>query len=111
MKHRRKVKSERVINLQMALQLKTKNSKVIPVQLFCRQCKAKFLLETETHCIHDKDKVQSVTDTDNEFTECQTPRKKLQPIGISPVRLHAVHQHSRTTNAKMKLMSIIKSNI
>ena len=52
-------------------------------------CKAKFLLETETHCIDDEDKVQSVTDTDNEFTECQTPRKKLQSIGISPVSLHA----------------------
>ena len=33
--------------------------------------------------------VQSVTDTSNEFTECQTPRKKLQSIGISPVSLHA----------------------
>ena len=28
-------------------------------------------------------------DTDNEFTECQTPNKKLQSIGISPVSLHA----------------------
>ena len=25
----------------------------------------------------------------NEFTECQKPRKKLQPTGISPVSLHA----------------------
>ena len=43
----------------------------------------------QTNCIDDQDKVQSVTDTDNEFTECQTPRKKLQSIGISPVSLHA----------------------
>ena len=43
----------------------------------------------QTHCIDDQDKVQSVTDTDNEFTECQTPRKKLQSIDISPVSLHA----------------------
>ena len=28
-----------------------------------------------------------VTDTDNEFTECQTPRKKLQSIAISSVSL------------------------
>ena len=48
------------------------------------------MLETEIDCIDDVDKVQSVTDTDNEFTECQTPRKKLQSIGISPVSLHAV---------------------
>ena len=43
----------------------------------------------QTHCINDQDKFQSVTDTDNKFTECQTPRKKLQSIGISPVSLHA----------------------
>ena len=43
----------------------------------------------KTKCIDDQDKFQSVKDTDNEFTECQTPRKKLQSIGISPVSLHA----------------------
>ena len=41
---------------------------------------------------------QSVTDTDNELTECQTPRKKIQPIGISPVSFHA-------------FMKTLKSNI
>ena len=45
--------------------------------------------QRQTHCIDDQDKFQSVTDTDNEFTECQTPRKKLQSIDISPVSLHA----------------------
>ena len=44
MKHRHKVKGEQVISLQMAQQLKTKNIYVAPPQLFCRQCKAKFLL-------------------------------------------------------------------
>ena len=29
----------------------------------------------ETHCIDDQHKFQSVTDTNNEFTECQTLRK------------------------------------
>ena len=47
-KHRRKVKGEQVITLQMAQQLKTKNINVVPGQLFCRQCKAKFLLETDS---------------------------------------------------------------
>ena len=58
------------------------------------------MLETVllTHCIADQDKVQSVTDTDNEFTEFQTPRKKLQLIGISPVSLHT-------------FMKTLKSNI
>ena len=43
----------------------------------------------QTHCIDDQGKVQSVTATENEFTECQTPRKKLQSISISPVSSHA----------------------
>ena len=38
----------------------------------------------QTHCIDDQDKVQSITVTDNEFTECRTPKKKLQSICISP---------------------------
>ena len=32
--------------------------------------------QIQTHCIDDQDKFQSVTGTDNEFTECQTPMKK-----------------------------------
>ena len=48
MKHRRKVKGEQMITLQMAQQLKTKNINVVPGQLFCCQCKAKFLLETDS---------------------------------------------------------------
>ena len=47
MKHLRKVKVEQVITLQMAQELKTKNINVVPGQLSCRQCKAKFLLETD----------------------------------------------------------------
>ena len=47
MKHRRKVKGEQVITLQIAQQLKTKIINVVPGQLFCRQCKAKFLLEAD----------------------------------------------------------------
>ena len=54
--------------------------------------------QRQTHCIDDQDKFQSVKDTDNEFTECQTPRKKLQSIGISSVSLHA-------------FMKTLKSNI
>ena len=47
MKYRFKVKGEDMIILQMAQQLKTKNINVVPGQLPCRQCKAKFLLETD----------------------------------------------------------------
>ena len=109
-----KVKNEQVINLQITQQLKTKSINVMPGQLFCRQCKAKFLLETEIYCIDDEDKGQSVTDTDDEFNECQTTRKQLQSIAISSVSLHVVPKYSRITNAKIKLekiMKTIKSNI
>ena len=44
----------------------------------------------QTKCIDGQDKFQSVKDTDNEFTEYQTPRKKIQSIGISPVSLHTI---------------------
>ena len=47
-KNYRKVKGEQVITLQMAQQLKTKNINVVPGQLFRRQCKATFLLETDS---------------------------------------------------------------
>ena len=55
MKDRRKLKDkqliilgEQVITLQMAQQLKSQNINVAPGQLSCRQCKAKFLLETDS---------------------------------------------------------------
>ena len=54
--------------------------------------------QRQTHCIDDQDKFESVTDTDNKFTECQTPRKNLQTIAISPVILHT-------------FMKTLKSNI
>ena len=48
MKHRRKVKGEQMITLQMTQQPKTKNINVVPGQLFRCQCKTKFLLETDS---------------------------------------------------------------
>ena len=44
MEHHRKVKDDQVITLQMAQQLKAKSINFVPGQLFCHQCKAKFLL-------------------------------------------------------------------
>ena len=43
----------------------------------------------QTHCIDGQEKVQSIKDTDNEFAQFQTPRKKLQSIGTSLASLHA----------------------
>ena len=47
-KHHRKVKGEQVITPQIAQQRKIKNINVVPGQLFCRQCTAKLLLETDS---------------------------------------------------------------
>ena len=47
MKHCPKVKGEQLIILQMDQQLKTKNISDVSGQLFCCQCKDKFLLETD----------------------------------------------------------------
>ena len=54
--------------------------------------------QRQTHCTGDQDKFQSVIDADDELSECQTPRKKLQSIDILPVSLHA-------------FMKTLKSNI
>ena len=54
--------------------------------------------DRQIHSIDDEDKVQSVTDTENELTEFQTPMKKLQSTGILPANLNA-------------FMETLKSNI
>ena len=82
----------------MAQQLKAKNINVILGQLFYRQYETKMFVRDRLTVLMMKIKFQSVTDTDNELTEGQTPRKKLQSIGILPVSLHA-------------FMKTLKSNI
>ena len=54
MKHHLKFKGEKMITLQMSQQLKTKNINVVPGRLFFRQCKAKFLLDTDS--LHSRSK-------------------------------------------------------
>ena len=48
MKDRRRFNGEQVITIQIAQQLKSKYINVVLGQLFCRQCKAKLLLETDS---------------------------------------------------------------
>ena len=87
-KHCRKVKGAQVITLQMDQQLKTKNINVTGQgNYFVVSVKLNFC-QRKNRYIDDQDKFQSVTDTDNEFTECQISRKKAQSIGILPVSLH-----------------------
>ena len=86
MKHCCKVKGEQVITLQIAQQLKT--IKIFMHQDNCFVASVKlYFCQRQTHCIDDQDKFQSVTDTENGFTECQTQRKQFQSIGISSASL------------------------
>ena len=71
----------------MAQQLKTKIINVVG-QLFCRQSKAKFLLEIDQLYWWSR-WISICRDIDSEFTQFQTPRKKIQLIVISSVTLHA----------------------
>ena len=87
MKNHRKIKGEQVTTPQMPQQLNTKNINVVPGSYFAVSVKLNFC-QGQTHCIDDQGKVPSVTDTNNEFTECQIPRRKLQSTGISIVSLH-----------------------
>ena len=66
---------------------KVKTISVVRGQLFCGQCKAKFLLEYD--CINDLHKVQSITDTGNEFTECKHQGKSSNHLAVWPVSLQA----------------------
>ena len=88
MKHCCKVKGEQVITLQIVQQLKT--IKIFMHQDNCFVASVKlYFCQRQTHCIDDQDKFQSVTDTENGFTECETQRKQLQSIGISSASLQA----------------------
>ena len=44
--------------------------------------------QSQTHSTDHQDKCQSDTAIDNEFTDSQIPKKKLQSIGISPLSLY-----------------------
>ena len=76
MKHRRKVKGEQVITLQWFSNQKPKILMLYKDNYFTVSVKLNFCLR-QAHFIDDQDKLQSVTDTDNESSECQIPRKKL----------------------------------
>ena len=72
----------------MDQQLRTKNISDVPGQI--SSCHCKYL----------------VKDTDNEFIECQAPRKKFQPIGISPVSLHAFTETLRSNISEAQKVQV-----
>ena len=86
MKHRRKVKGEEVITLQMAQQLKNKNINVLPGQLFLCQYKAKYRLTILM--IKIKFNLLQIM-TMNSLNVKHQGKNWLQSTGISPISLHA----------------------
>ena len=118
-------KAHRVINLEMAKILKEKGfNDVLPGQKLCRQCVTEYgkltkppenenmteIIETES----SQDELAS----DDDFLLYESPKKKLnstlESIGVSPVNIHGVAQHSRASNAKDKLkkvLNVYKENI
>ena len=118
--HRRNSKAHRVINLEMAKILKEKAfNDVLPGQKLCRQCLTEYekltkppenknmteFIETES----SQDKLAS----DDDFLLYQSPKKKLnstlESIGVFPVNIHGAVQHSRASNAKVKLKKVLNT--
>ena len=97
--HQRRVQSKKQISLLMAKGLKAKGYNVIPGHSLCRQCVKKYIIEGDQN------------ESDNDYS-CKMPRKKLNTsldtMGISPVHLHGVAQHSRASTAKNKLDSTVE---
>ena len=82
-------------SLLMVKELKAKSCNVIPGHSLCRQCVKKYNIMGGDQ-----------NESDNEYS-CDTPWKKLNTsldtMGISPVHLLCVVQHSRASTAKNKL--------
>ena len=110
-------KAHRVINLEVAKILKEKGfNDVLPGQKLCRQCVTEYekltkppenknmteIIETES----SQDELAS----DDDFRLYESPKKKLnstlESIGVSPINIHGVAQHSRASNAKGKLKKV-----
>ena len=120
--HRRNSKAHTVINLEMAKLLKEKGFiDVLPGQKLCRQCVTEFeklSKAPENENITETESSQDELASDDDFLQYESPRKKLnstlESIGVSPVNIHGVAQHSRTSNAKDKLkkvLNVYKENI
>ena len=101
----------------MAQQLKAKNFDVQPGHMLCRQCITDY--ENIINASSSETDVEEtpMDDTDEEalddatYEVYKTPRKRLntslETVGVSPVNLHGVPQHSHATSAKQKLGKVV----
>ena len=99
----------------MAKELKSKGYEVIPGQSLCRQCVKKYddIMtddQTESEIEQIEVDVQQL-ESENDYS-CETPKKKLNTsldaMGVSPVCLHGVAQHSRASTARNKFSRAVE---
>ena len=118
--HRRNSKDYRVLNLKMAKILKEKGFKnVLPGQKLCSQWVTKYgkltkppEIENMTEII-EAESSQDELASDDDFLLYESPKKKLnstlESIGVFPVNIHGVAQHSSNSNAKGKLKKVLNA--
>ena len=117
--HRRKTQGSKRITLNMEQQLKAKNFDVQPGHMLFHQCIAAYKniinassLATEEEEIPMDDTDENALD-DATYEVYETPRKCLSPsletVGMSPVNLYGVLQHSQATSTKEKLDKVVNT--
>ena len=122
--HKKKAQGTKRVTLEMATHLEARGHDIKPGMMLCRQCDKCYqeLIEsssdssTEDDYVMDDDIDEDADDAT--YEEFETPRKRLntnlEMVGISPVNLHSVPQHSRSASAKQKLekvMDVYKSSL
>ena len=102
----------------MTQQLKAKNLDIQPGHMLCRKHITAYKninasssdTEMEESTMDDTDE-DALNDATYEVYE--TPRKRLntslETVGVSPVNLHGVPQHSRATSAKRKQDKVVEN--
>ena len=103
----------------MAKILKEKGfSDVWPGSKLCRQCVTKYgklakSPENENIKIITTESSQDELASDDDFLLYESPKKKLnstlESIGVFPVNIHGVAQHSSNSNAKGKLKKVLNA--
>lgn len=107
--HRRKTQGSKKVTLHMAHQLKAKNFHVQPGLMLCRHCIT--IYENLINASSPDTEETSMDDTT--YKVHSTPIKSLnislETIDVSPVKLHSVAQHSRSTKAQKILDKVTDS--
>ena len=101
----------------MAQQLKAKHFDVELGHMLCRQCVTAYeniinASSSDTEVEETPmDDIDADALDDAAYKMYETPRKRLntslETVGVSPVNLHGVPQHSRATSAKQKLDKVV----